>query len=240
MKEESETIMNSILKAEKITKTFEDGNDVLKGITLEVEAGAFTVLLGPSGSGKTTLLNVLSGLLKPTSGHIWCGEAEVSSLKEGKLADWKRKRTGNIFQNYLLLNNLTARENIEIGIAPDSKPLPFEQLIHMLELEALLDKFPAQLSGGQQQRVAIARAVIKKPEILFCDEATGALDEVNSKKVVELLHSLKSVFGVSILFVTHNLQIAETANRVITVKNGRIHRDRINQKPISANDMVWE
>lgn len=232
--------MNSILKAEKITKTFGDGNEVLKGITLEVEAGAFTVLLGPSGSGKTTLLNVLSGLLKPTSGHIWCGEAEVSSLTEGKLADWKRKRTGNIFQNYLLLNNLTARENIEIGIAPDSKPLPFDQLIHMLELEALLDKFPAQLSGGQQQRVAIARAVIKKPEILFCDEATGALDEANSKKVVELLHSLKSVFGVSILFVTHNLQIAETANRVITVKNGMIHRDRMNQNPISANDMVWE
>lgn len=110
----------------------------------------------------------------------------------------------------------------------------------ILEIDHLLDAFPAQLSGGQQQRVAIARAVIKKPDILFCDEATGALDEANSKKVVALLHSMKSTFGITILFVTHNLQIAETANRIITIKDGLIYHDRLNEHPISANDMVWE
>ncbi len=232
--------MKPIIKAEKITKIFNNKEEVLKGISLEIEADSFTVMLGPSGSGKTTLLNVLSGLLKPTSGKVWCGETEITGLSEGKLAGWKRSRTGNIFQNYLLLNNLTARENIEIGMAPGSDPLPFNRLTHILEIDTLLNKFPAQLSGGQQQRVAIARAVIKKPDILFCDEATGALDEANSKKVVELLHSLRTTFGLTVLFVTHNLQIAETADRVITIKDGLLYHDRLNENPISASDMVWE
>lgn len=232
--------MKTILKAEEITKVFENKEKVLKGINLEIESNSFIVMLGPSGSGKTTLLNILSGLLKPTKGKVWFGEKEVSNLSESSLADWKRSKTGNIFQNYLLLNNLTARENIEIGINPDSSSLPFDKLSHMLEMDNLLDKFPAQLSGGQQQRVAIARAVIKKPDILFCDEATGALDEANSKKVVELLHNLKSEFGITVLFVTHNLKIAETADRVIKIKDGLIYYDRVNKNPISANDMIWE
>lgn len=231
--------MEPIVRAEKITKKFENTEEVLKGISLEIAPNSFTVLLGPSGSGKSTLLNVLSGLLKPTRGCVWCAGKEVTALSESELADWKRSKTENIFQNYLLLSNLTVGENIEIGKNPNTQSLPFDELVKILEIDNLLNKFPAQLSGGQQQRVAIARAVIKKPEILFCDEATGALDEANSKKVVALLHSLKEKFGITVLFVTHNLQIAETADRIITIKDGSIYRDIINENPISADDMEW-
>lgn len=231
--------MSVILKAENITKKFNNNDEILKGITLSLEAATFTAVLGPSGSGKSTLLSVLSGLLKATSGRVWYKDKDITQLKEGQLADWKRGEVGNIFQNYMLLSNLTARENIQIGISNPSKSLPFERLTQILKIDSILDKFPEQLSGGQQQRVAIARAVIKKPSILFCDEATGALDETNSKQVVKLLHDIKQNFGVSILFVTHNLQIAETANRVITIKDGFVSGDRINQNPISAFDMVW-
>lgn len=233
-------MMRAVLRAENITKKFRDGEEVLKGVSLALQEDCFTVMLGHSGSGKTTLLNVLSGMLTPTSGEVYFNNTSITGLCRSKLSDWKRSAIGNIFQNYLLLSNLTARENIQVGINPDATPLPFDRLTDILEIGDLLEKFPAQLSGGQQQRVAIARAVIKKPEILFCDEATGALDESNSKKVVSLLHSLKAEFGICVLFVTHNLQIAETADRVITIKDGLVCGDRRNEHPISALEMVWE
>lgn len=236
--------MKTIIKAEGIYKTFQDEEEILKGVQLEVEENTFTVILGPSGSGKSTLLNIMSGMLKPTAGRVWFRGEEVTSLRENDLAKWKRNHVGNIFQNYLLLENLTVRENIEIGKrqkpAADEENLDFDELVKMLQIEDLLDKFPGQLSGGQQQRVAIARAVIKKPEVLFCDEATGALDEENSKKVVELLHELKKRYGITILFITHNHQISYTADRVITIKNGKISHDYVNESPIEAKDMVWE
>ena len=230
--------MNAILKAENITKEY--GKErVVNGISLDIHNDTFTVVLGPSGSGKSTLLNILSGLIRPSSGKVWYGDKTVSDFSESQLADWKRTEVGNVFQNYMLLNNLTAEENIKIGIAPSKAPIEFDRLVNMLELDGILDKFPSQLSGGQQQRVAIARAVIKAPCLLFCDEATGALDEANSKKVVELMHGLKAAFGVAILFVTHNTQIAETADRIITIKDGLLHKDVTNETPISANDMDW-
>ncbi|HPT75213.1 MAG TPA: ABC transporter ATP-binding protein [Defluviitaleaceae bacterium] len=230
--------MEAILKAEKIEKIFKQ-EKILKGISLEIMPNSFTVLLGPSGSGKTTLLNILSGLLKPSSGKVYYKDKAITEFSKNQLADWKRKNVSNIFQSYLLLNNLTVRENIEIGMFSPDNGLPLDELSHLLEIHHLLDKFPSELSGGQQQRVAIARAVIKKPDILFCDEATGALDENNSKKVVALLHHLKQSLGLTVIFVTHNLQIAETADRVITIKDGLIHQDKINQNPISAYEMIW-
>lgn len=232
--------MSALLKAENIMKQFNQHEKILKGINLEIMPHSFTVLLGPSGSGKTTLLNVLSGLTKPSSGKVIFNHKDITHLSSDSLADWKRQYTSNIFQNYLLLNNLTVRENILIGISSPTKCLSLDQLAKHLEINTLLDKFPTELSGGQKQRVAIARAVIKKPEILFCDEATGALDEKNSKKVVALLQELQQQLGLTILFVTHNLQIAQTANRVITIKDGLISHDYINENPISAYDMVWE
>lgn len=230
--------MTFILKADSITKTFAK-EKVINGITLEIEENTFSVLLGPSGSGKSTLLNILSGLLTPSSGTVSHRGKDITALSEEKLAEWKRSFTGNIFQNYLLLNNLNVRENIEIGINKGRDALDFRQLTEILEIDHLLDKFPALLSGGQQQRVAIARAVIKKPDILFCDEATGSLDEANSKKVVSLLRSLQRAFGITVLFVTHNMQIAETADRIITIKDGRIYKDRHQEDPIQPEEMVW-
>lgn len=232
--------MTTILKARELIKTFTGDEKVLKGISLDIEKGTFTAMLGPSGSGKTTLLHVLSGLLKPTHGTVEWEEIKLSQLSENKLAKWKRDRAGYVFQDYLLLNHLTVKENMEIGISPDTAPLSSKDLIQILELESILHKFPSQLSGGQKQRTAIARAVIKKPDILFCDEATGALDEANSKKVVELLHHLKDSYGITVIFVTHNLQIANTADRVLLIKDGLIHGDRYNEAPIPAKDMVWE
>jgi len=230
--------LKTILKAENVTKEY-GKEKVVKGISLDVYEDTFTVILGPSGSGKSTLLNILSGLIRPTAGTVQYEDTIVSSFSEAQLADWKRAEVGNVFQNYLLLNNLTAEENIKIGIPPDKPPLAIDRLTRILEIDGILDKFPAQLSGGQQQRIAIARAVIKGPRLLFCDEATGSLDETNSKKVIELLHSLKSTFGVTILFTSHNGQIAETADRVLTIKDGFLHTDMINENPISAGDIAW-
>lgn len=230
--------MQVVMAAEGITKEF--GNEkVIKGISLKIHENTFTVILGPSGSGKSTLLNILSGLIRPTNGRVMFGDEVVTDYDEARLADWKRAEVGNVFQNYLLLNNLTAEENIKIGINPSGTPIAFDRLTRILQIDDILKKFPAQLSGGQQQRVAIARAVIKCPRLLFCDEATGSLDEANSKKVVELLHSIKSTFGTTILFTTHNAQIADTANRVLTIKDGLLHRDMTNENPIPANEMVW-
>ena len=232
------TATKTAISAEVLTKTY--GKEiVLNGVSITVYENTFTAILGPSGSGKSTLLNILSGLTKPTSGQVICVGEIVSALPENKLADWKCEHAGHVFQNYLLLNNLTAEENIRIGVVPGKTPLDFDRLVTMLEIDSLLSKFPSQLSGGQQQRVAIARAVIKAPRLLFCDEATGALDEANSKKVVELLHMLKSTFGVTVLFTTHNAQIAATADRVLTIKNGLIAGDKLNENPVKAADMVW-
>lgn len=228
----------AILSAQNITKNFAD-QEVIKNITLFIEQNTFTAILGPSGSGKSTLLNILSGMNRPTSGAVFNEQIEVLALSEPKLADWKREKIGNVFQNYLLLNNLTAGENIKIGVAPKKTPLPFDRLTNLLNIKHVLKKFPFELSGGEQQRVAIARAVIKSPDILFCDEATGALDEMNSKNVVELLHMLKKTFEITILFTTHNQQISKTADRIITIKDGILSQDVLNQSPIEAQEMVW-
>lgn len=228
----------AILSAQNITKNFAD-QEVIKGITLFIEQNTFTAILGPSGSGKSTLLNILSGMNRPSSGVVFNEQVKVSALPEPKLADWKREKVGNVFQNYLLLNNLTAEENIKIGIAPKKTPLPFDRITNLLDIKHLMKKFPFELSGGEQQRVAIARAVIKSPDILFCDEATGALDEMNSKNVVELLHMIKKTFEITILFTTHNQQIAKTADRIIAIKDGNISQDVLNQYPIEAQKMVW-
>ena len=230
--------MKIIMTAKDIKKDYGKEN-IIKGISLDIYEETFISILGQSGSGKSTLLNIMSGLTRPTSGTVHYRDKSITSFSDAELADWKRGEVGNVFQNYLLLNNLTAEENIKIGIAPNKTPIAFDRLVNMLEISDILSKFPAQLSGGQQQRVAIARAVIKAPRLLFCDEATGALDETNSKKVIELLHKIKSTFGVTVLFVTHNEQIEQTADRIITIKDGLLYKDIINENPIAAENMAW-
>jgi len=231
--------METILKAENLKKRFTEREEVLKGINIEFKKDTFSVILGPSGSGKSTLINILSGLTKPTEGNVYFEGKKLTGLPDRKMSAVKRKDIGYIFQNYLLLSNLNAEENIRIGVPDKDGAICIDRLTEMLDIKDILKKFPSQLSGGQQQRVAIARAVIKKPKVLFCDEATGALDEANSKKVIELLHYVKKTFGITIIFITHNLSIAKTADRIITMKNGLLSGDERNLNPITASQMVW-
>jgi len=231
--------MKSIIKAEKIIKKFNDNETVLKGVDLSVSENTFNVLLGVSGSGKSTLLNIMSGLLRPTSGKVFYKDSEITSFNNSQMSNFKRTEIGNVFQNYLLLPNLTVAENIKIGICENRKALPFKEIIEILGIGDILNKFPAQLSGGQQQRTSIARAIIKNPRILFCDEATGALDEDNSKRVIKLLHLIKKEYGITIIFITHNLKIANTAERIITIKVGLIYKDMKNETPSNADEMNW-
>jgi putative ABC transport system ATP-binding protein len=232
--------MKAIIKAEKIIKKFNDNETVLKGVDLSISENSFNVLLGASGSGKTTLLNIMSGLLRPTSGKVFYQDSEITSLNNSQMSNLKRTEISNVFQSYLLLPNLTVAENIRIGISKDRKALPFKEIIKMLGIDDILNKFPAQLSGGQQQRTSIARAIIKNPKVLFCDEATGALDEDNGKRVIKLLHLIKRQYGITIIFITHNLKIANTAERIITIKDGLIYKDMKNETSGNADEMIWE
>ncbi|PRX63415.1 putative ABC transport system ATP-binding protein [Cohnella sp. SGD-V74] len=226
--------MATILSAEKIVKRFHENETVLNGVDLSISPNSFNVILGASGSGKTTLLNIMSGLLKPTSGKVFYNGSELTAFNPSQMADLKRNDIGHIFQSYLLLPNLTAGENIRIGMTTSRETsLPFDEITEMLGIDDILHKFPSQLSGGQQQRVSVARAIIKNPKVLFCDEATGALDEENSRRVIKLLHSIKQRYGVTVVFITHNLRIADTAERIITMKDGLVHQDRSNKAPLA-------
>ncbi len=232
--------MKSIIKVEKIVKKFNDNETILKGVDLSISQNSFNVLLGASGSGKSTLLNIMSGLLRPTSGKVFYQDSEITSFNGSQMSNFKRTEISNVFQGYLLLPNLTVAENIKIGIAKDRKALPYKEIIEMLGIGDILSKFPAQLSGGQQQRTSIARAIIKNPKVLFCDEATGALDEDNGKRVIKLLHLIKKQYGITIIFITHNLKIANTAERIITIKDGLIYKDMKNETPGNADEKNGE
>lgn len=229
--------MKNLIEVKGVSKSYSVQENVLKKIDLDIEENTFNVLLGQSGSGKSTLLNIMSGLLSPSSGATMIDNTDINHLNEKKLADIRRNRISNIYQDYMLLSELTVRENIELGKGKDN--IPLTELADSLGISDLLNKYPSQLSGGQRQRAAIARAVIKKPEVLFCDEATGALDEENSRQVVKLLHDLKEKYGITVVFATHNLKISMTADRIITLKDGRIEKDEINLNPRSPMDIDW-
>lgn len=231
--------MAAILRVKDVTKRFHENEIVLRGVNLEVEESSFTVILGPSGSGKSTLLNVMSGLLRPTTGQVLYKETDVVQMSQKELAGWKRNDISNIFQNYFLLPNLTVEENIIIGLPDTGSGLKVDEVTRLLGIDDLLQKFPTKLSGGQQQRIAIARGIIKNPAVLFCDEATGALDEENNKSVMRLLHKIHETYGTTVLFITHNMKIAETAERVIFIKDGVIVQDTRNENPLTVDEVNW-
>lgn len=231
--------MATIISVSNIMKQFKKHEVVLKGISLEIQAGTFTAMVGASGSGKSTLMNIMSGLLKPTQGEVLFHDKDITKFSESEISDFRRNDIGQMFQNYYLLSHLTVEENIKLGISKSGDHYSMEEIIKILGIQELLRHFPSELSGGQQQRVAIARALIKKPKILFCDEATGALDEANSKNVLSLLHRICQQYGVTIIFITHNHEIAKTADRIITVKDGMVYRDTLNTNPISVEQMSW-
>ena len=230
------------LEIRNIKKSFGQGDsfvEVLKRINLEINRGEFCVLLGPSGSGKSTLLNIIGGIDGADSGDIYIDGEKMSNMNEKRLTLYRRKHLGYIFQMYNLIPNLTVQENIEVGAYLSDKPLEMEELLRTLGLYEHRKKLPNQLSGGQQQRTAIGRAIIKNPDILLCDEPTGALDYKTSKEILKLIETVNQKYGNTIIMVTHNDAIKDMADRVVRLRDGMIRKNYVNEARVSAQDLEW-
>lgn len=230
------------LEISGIRKSFGTGDsrvEVLKGIDLSIEKGEFCVLLGPSGSGKSTLLNIIGGIDTPDSGDISIRGEKMADMNESRLTLYRRKHLGYIFQMYNLIPNLTVRENIEVGAYLSDKPLDIDELLHTLGLFEHRRKLPNQLSGGQQQRCAIGRAIVKNPDILLCDEPTGALDYNTSKDILALIETVNQKYGNTIIMVTHNDPLRQMADRVVRLHDGGIRKNYINDHKLKATEIEW-
>ena len=233
---------DAIFKAEGLTKVYRMGEvevHALRGIDLVLYAGELVVLLGPSGSGKSTLLNILGGLDVPSSGHVWYHGEDLTAASDAELTAFRREHVGFVFQFYNLIPSLTARENVAIvtDIAP--RPMVPEAALALVGLTERLDHFPAQLSGGEQQRVAIARAIAKRPVVMLCDEPTGALDSSTGIRVLDALEQVNSQMGTTTVIITHNVDIARMAHRVLYMADGRIVREEVNEQRIAARELHW-
>ena len=230
------------LEIKEIRKSFGIGDsrvDVLKGLNLEIEKGEFCVLLGPSGSGKSTLLNIIGGIDAADEGSIIIEGEQLEGMTEKKLSLYRRKHLGYIFQMYNLIPNLTVRENIEVGAYLSDRPLDVEELMRTLEIYDHRNKLPNQISGGQQQRTAIGRAIVKNPDILLCDEPTGALDYRTSKEILKLIETVNRKYGNTIIMVTHNDAIKDMADRVVKLRDGMIRKNYRNERKLSAAELEW-
>ena len=213
--------------------------EVLKGMNFTVSKGEFCVLLGPSGSGKSTLLNIIGGIDNPDSGYISINGDKLRDMGEKGLTRYRRKHLGYVFQMYNLIPNLNVKENIEVGAYLSDNPLEIDELLETLGLFKHRYKLPNQLSGGQQQRVSIGRAIVKNPDILLCDEPTGALDYNTSKEILALLERINSEYGNTIIMVTHNDALKNMADRVVKLRDGRVHRNYLNEKRMPVSEIEW-
>ena len=230
------------LEIRGIKKSFGTGDsrvNVLKGLDLDIEKGEFCVLLGPSGSGKSTLLNIIGGIDGADEGSITIEGERLEDMTEKKLSLYRRKHLGYIFQMYNLIPNLTVQENIEVGAYLSDHPLDVDELLHTLGLYEHQRKLPNQLSGGQQQRTAIGRAIVKNPDILLCDEPTGALDYQTGKQILKLLQDTCRQRGVSVIVITHNLALTAMGDKVIKVRSGRIESVEINEHPLPVERIEY-
>ena len=230
------------IELQNIRKSFGEGEnrvEVLKGIDLSAQEGEICVLLGPSGSGKSTLLNIIGGIDTADEGDIIVRGEQMRSMKEKELTAYRRNHLGYIFQMYNLIPNLTVRENIEVGGYLSDHPLDCDELLKTLGLESHQDKLPNQLSGGQQQRTSIGRAIIKNPDILLCDEPTGALDYNTSKDILCLIEKVNQVYGNTIIIVTHNEAIREMADLVVELRDGKVRRQYRNEVKTAAAELDW-
>lgn len=230
------------LELNQIKKSFGSGENrvqVLKGIDLAVEKGEFCVLLGPSGSGKSTLLNILGGIDRADSGDILIDGERMADMNEKALTLYRRRHLGYIFQMYNLIPNLTVRENIEVGAYLSHRPLDVDELLHLLGLWDHRGKLPNQLSGGQQQRTSIGRAIVKNPDILLCDEPTGALDYKTGKEILKLIETVNQKYGNTVIMVTHNDAIRLMADRVVRLRDGAIRSNETNTVKVPAQDLEW-
>ena len=212
---------------------------VLRGIDISIEKGEICVLLGPSGSGKSTLLNIIGGIETPDSGKITIHGETIGEMNEKNLTLYRRKHLGYIFQMYNLIPNLNIKENVEVGAYLSDNPLDVDDLLKTLGLYEHRHKLPNQLSGGQQQRTAIGRAVVKNPDILLCDEPTGALDYHTSKEILKLLEDVSRKYGNTVVMVTHNDALQNMADRVVKLRDGKIRKNFVNETKIPAAELEW-
>lgn len=213
--------------------------EVLKGIDFAVEKGEICVLLGPSGSGKSTLLNIIGGIDDADEGYISINGERTADMNEKSLTRYRRRHLGYVFQMYNLIPNLNVKENIEVGAYLSDRPLDINELMKTLGLYEHRNKLPNQLSGGQQQRTAIGRAIVKNPDILLCDEPTGALDYQTSKEILRLIEEVNHRYGNTVIMVTHNDAIKNMADRVVKLRDGQIRKNYVNEEKIAACDLDW-
>lgn len=223
----------------KVYRTGEVEVVALADVSLDVRRGEFIVLLGASGSGKSTLLNILGGLDVPSSGTVRFGDHDLTAADEAGLTRYRREHVGFVFQFYNLIPSLTVRENVQLVTDIARDPMPVDDAIGRVGLTPRRDHFPAQLSGGEQQRVAIARAIVKRPDVLLCDEPTGALDVQTGKLVLEAIAGINRDLGTTAIVITHNAAIAGMADRVIHLGDGRIQREETNARKVSPSELAW-
>ena len=231
-----------VFHAVGITKVYQMGEvevHALRGVDLDLYRGEFTVFLGASGSGKSTLLNILGGLDTPTAGEVFYRDQELTRAGERELTQYRRHHVGFVFQFYNLIPSLTARENVAVVTEIADAPMGVEEALQLVKLSDRMDHFPAQLSGGEQQRVAIARAIAKKPDVLLCDEPTGALDSKTGIVVLEALQKVNQSLGTTVAVITHNAAIAQMADRVIQLTDGRISERYTNSDKRSPHELSW-
>ncbi len=231
-----------VFRTEGLTKVYDTGEVkvyALAGVDLELFSGELTVLLGPSGSGKSTLLNILGGLDHATEGKVWFRDLELTEMGDRGLTRFRRDHVGFVFQFYNLVPSLTARENVQLVTDVARDPMRPEEALERVGLAHRLDHFPAELSGGEQQRVAIARAVAKRPEVLLCDEPTGALDSKTGIQVLEVLKHINEELGTSTVVITHAAEIRKMAHRVIWFQDGKIAKVDVNETRLDPSEIVW-
>ena len=237
-----ETGREAVFVARGLTKTYRMGDvevQALRGVDLDLYDGEMAVLLGPSGSGKSTLLNILGGLDTPTAGKVHYREHDLFEADDDALTLYRREHVGFVFQFYNLIPSLTARENVALVTDIAERPLPAEEALALVGLRERMDHFPVQMSGGEQQRVAIARAVARRPDVLLCDEPTGALDCATGRVVLDVLARVNRELGSTTAVITHNAVIARMANRVIRFGDGRVVADERNPSPVPVSELQW-
>ena len=231
-----------VIRADHLSVRYEGEGvavDALKDVTFEVEQGEFIVVLGPSGSGKSTLLNIVGGMDKPTGGEIWYKGRELTRYTADQLSDYRKDVVGFVFQFFNLIPSLNAVENVELAASIVKEHMDPKEVLAMVGLGGRERHFPAQLSGGEQQRVSIARAIVKKPDLLLCDEPTGALDSKNSVAIVKLLLEVGRSLKCPVMTITHNAEMARVADRVFHMKDGRLERITVNEHPCQAEELDW-
>jgi putative ABC transport system ATP-binding protein len=231
-----------LLRLEDVGKTYHMGEvsvEVLKHVTLDLRDGELLAILGPSGSGKSTLLNLIGGLDTASHGRIWYRDREMTAFSPRELTAYRRETIGFVFQFYNLVPNLTARENVMVSTEISRKPLDVDEALATVGLTDRAEHFPSQMSGGEQQRVAIARALAKNPELVLCDEPTGALDFETGKRVLRLLVDAKQKLGKTVVIITHNGAIAEVADRVIRLRSGEVVELHENREPTPPEEVTW-